>query len=185
MDLPLGSDAAAASRNFATKLFNATKFALMNGAGVAPLPKRTELSDADRWILDRAEEVRTQVDAYLDDYQFAKANELLYHFTWDELCDWYLEIAKTQIPRDFDAASAEEQATGRTTQIVLGRVLDLVLRLLHPTMPFVTEVLWKALTGGESIVVAPWPTVADTNGGATKDEAVSYTHLTLPTIYSV
>ncbi|MCG7448025.1 valine--tRNA ligase [Corynebacterium aurimucosum] len=163
VDLPLGSDAAAAARNFATKLFNATKFALMNGAGVSTLPNRAELSDADRWILDRAEEVRAKVDAYLDDYQFAKANELLYHFTWDELCDWYLEIAKTQIPRD----GVSEQ--GRNTQIVLGRVLDVVLRLLHPTMPFVTEVLWKALTGGESIVVAPWPTVADTNGGATKD----------------
>lgn len=167
VDLPLGSDAAAAARNFATKLFNATKFALMNGAGVAALPNREELSDADRWILDRAEEVRTKVDAYLDDYQFAKANELLYHFTWDELCDWYLEIAKTQIPRD----GVSEQ--GRNTQIVLGRVLDVVLRLLHPTMPFVTEVLWKALTGGESIVVAPWPTVADTNGGATKDEVAA------------
>ncbi|WP_408920906.1 valine--tRNA ligase [Corynebacterium marquesiae] len=164
VDLPLGSDAAAAARNFATKLFNATKFALMNGAGVSTLPNREELSDADRWILDRAEEVRAKVDAYLDDYQFAKANELLYHFTWDELCDWYLEIAKTQIPRD----GVSEQ--GRNTQIVLGRVLDVVLRLLHPTMPFVTEVLWKALTGGESIVVAPWPTVADTNGGASKDE---------------
>ena len=167
VDLPLGSDAAAAARNFATKLFNATKFALMNGAGVAPLPNRAELSDADRWILDRAEEVRAKVDSYLDDYQFAKANELLYHFTWDELCDWYLEIAKTQIPRD----GVSEQ--GRNTQIVLGRVLDVVLRLLHPTMPFVTEVLWKALTGGESIVVAPWPTVADTNGGATKDEVAA------------
>ena len=167
VDLPLGSDAAAAARNFATKLFNATKFALMNGAGVAALPNREELSDADRWILDRAEEVRAKVDAYLDDYQFAKANELLYHFTWDELCDWYLEIAKTQIPRD----GMSEQ--GRNTQIVLGRVLDVVLRLLHPTMPFVTEVLWKALTGGESIVVAPWPTVADTNGGATKDEVAA------------
>ena len=167
VDLPLGSDAAAAARNFATKLFNAIKFALMNGAGVSTLPNRAELSDADRWILDRAEEVRAKVDAYLDDYQFAKANELLYHFTWDELCDWYLEIAKTQIPRD----GVSEQ--GRNTQIVLGRVLDVVLRLLHPTMPFVTEVLWKALTGGESIVVAPWPTVADTNGGATKDEVAA------------
>ena len=167
VDLPLGSDAAAAARNFATKLFNATKFALMNGAGVSTLPNRAELSDADRWILDRAEEVRAKVDDYLDDYQFAKANELLYHFTWDELCDWYLEIAKTQIPRD----GVSEQ--GRNTQIVLGRVLDVVLRLLHPTMPFVTEVLWKALTGGESIVVAPWPTVADTNGGATKDEVAA------------
>ena len=107
------------------------------------------------------------VDASLDAYEFSKACDALYHFTWDELCDWYLEIAKTQIPRD----GVSEQ--GRNTQIVLGRVLDVVLRLLHPTMPFVTEVLWKALTGGESIVVAPWPTVADTNGGATKDEVAA------------
>ncbi len=167
VDLPLGSDAAASARNFATKLFNATKFALLNGAGIAALPNREELTDADRWILDRLEEVRVQVDAYLDDYQFAKANELLYHFAWDELCDWYLEIAKTQIPRD------GQSAQGRTTQVVLGRVLDVVLRLLHPTMPFITEVLWKALSGQETIVTQPWPTVADTNGGATKDEVAA------------
>lgn len=167
VDLPVGDDAAAASRNFATKIYNATKFALMNGAGVAPLPNRDELTDADRWILDRVEEVRQKVDAYLDDFQFAKANELLYHFAWDELCDWYVEIAKAQIPRD--GVSAE----GRNTQIVLGRVLDVVLRLLHPTMPFVTEVLWKALTGGESLVIANWPTSADTNGGATPDEVAA------------
>ena len=85
----------------------------------------------------------------------------------DELCDWYVEIAKAQIPRD--GVSAE----GRNTQIVLGRVLDVVLRLLHPTMPFVTEVLWKALTGGESLVIANWPTSADTNGGATPDEVAA------------
>lgn len=175
VDLPLGQDAAAASRNFATKLFNATKFALMNGAGVGELPARDALTDADRWILDRAEEVRVQVDKYLDDYQFAKANELLYHFAWDELCDWYVEIAKTQIPRDFDSTetSDAERLTGHNTQLVLGRVLDVVLRLLHPTMPFVTEVLWKALTGGETIVIAPWPTQEDTNGGAEKDEVAA------------
>nr|WP_258552476.1 valine--tRNA ligase [Corynebacterium striatum] len=175
VDLPLGSDAAAASRNFATKLFNATKFALMNGAGVAELPAREELTDADRWILDRAEEVRVKFDAYLDDYQFSKANELLYHYIWGELCDWYLEIAKSQIPRDVDSAdtSDAERLTGHNTQIVLGRVLDVVLRLLHPTMPFVTEVLWKALTGGESIVIAPWPTAADTNGGVATDEVAA------------
>ena len=133
VDLPIGDDHATAARNFATKLFNATKFALMNGAHVGELPTREALTDADRWILDRAEEVRAKVDAYLDDYQFAKANELLYHFAWDELCDWYLEIAKTQIPRD------GESEQGETTKVVLGRVLDVVLRLLHPTMPFVTE----------------------------------------------
>ena len=169
VDLPIGEDNATSARNFATKLYNATKFALMNGAAVGELPAREALTDADRWILDRCEEVRAKVDAYLDDYQFAKANEELYHFAWDELCDWYLEIAKTQIPRDAEAAAAEELERGRTTQIVLGRVLDVVLRLLHPTMPFITEVLWKALTGGETVTLAPWPTAADTNGGVEPD----------------
>ncbi|WP_018016568.1 valine--tRNA ligase [Corynebacterium capitovis] len=163
VDLPIGEDNAQSARNFTTKLFNATRFALMNGAFVGELPPREELTDADRWILDRVEEVRANVDAYLDDYQFAKANEDLYHFAWDELCDWYLEIAKTQIPRE------GESRTGRTTQIVLGRVLDVVLRLLHPTMPFVTEELWTALTGEETVCRAPWPTAADTNGGAEAD----------------
>ena len=164
VDLPVGADAAQSSRNFATKLFNATKFALLNGARVGELPERAELTDADRWILDRLEQVRADVDGFLDDYQFAKANEELYHFAWDEVCDWYLEIAKTQIPRE------DIDQRGRNTQVVLGRVLDVVLRLLHPAMPFVTEVLWKALTGRETLVTAPWPTVDDTNGGAPVDE---------------
>ena len=164
VDLPIGEDNATSARNFATKLYNATRFALMNGAAVGPLPAREELTDADRWILDRAEEVRAKVDAYLDDYQFAKANEDLYHFAWDELCDWYLEIAKTQIPHE------GETAQGRNTQIVLGRVLDVVLRLLHPTMPFITEVLWTALTQQPSVTQAPWPTAEDTNGGVETDD---------------
>ena len=156
VDLPVGEDSAQSSRNFATKLFNATKFALMNGARVDALPPREELTDADRWILDRLEEVRSQVDAYLDNYQFAKANEALYQFTWGELCDWYLEIAKSQ--------------RGEHTKIVLGRSLDVVLRLLHPVMPFVTEVLWKELTGGDTLCTAAWPTAEDTNGGAATDD---------------
>ncbi|RSZ62335.1 valine--tRNA ligase [Corynebacterium hylobatis] len=164
VDLPVGADAAQSSRNFATKLFNATKFALLNGARIGELPDREELTDADRWILDRLEQVRADVDAFLDDYQFAKANEELYHFAWDEVCDWYLEIAKTQIPRE------DIDQRGRNTQLVLGRVLDVVLRLLHPAMPFVTEVLWKALTEQETIVTAAWPTAADTNGGVATDE---------------
>ncbi|AIG64556.1 valine--tRNA ligase [Corynebacterium atypicum] len=164
VDLPVGEDHAQSSRNFATKLFNAARFALLNGARVDLLPARDELTDADRWILDRLEDVRGRVDRYLDDFQFAKANEELYHFTWDEFCDWYLEIAKTQIPRDGD------NVAGRHTRVVLGRVLDVLLKLLHPAMPFVTEVLWTTLTGEESLMIAPWPTVADTNGGASVDQ---------------
>ena len=145
-DLSIGEDHARASRNFATKLFNATRFALMNGAALAPLPALDELTDADRWILGRAEEVRAEVDAALDVYEFSRACESLYHFAWDEFCDWYLELAKVQL------------GEGRHhTTAVLAAVLDTVLKLLHPVMPFVTEVLWQALTGGESVVIADWP----------------------------
>ena len=145
-DLSIGEDHARASRNFATKLFNATRFALMNGAVPAPMPDVAELTDADRWILGRAEEVRAEEDSALDDYEFGRACESLYHFAWDEFCDWYLELAKVQLA----------DGLGRTTA-VLAAILDVLLKLLHPVMPFVTEVLWKELTGEESLVIAPWP----------------------------
>jgi valyl-tRNA synthetase len=145
-DLSIGEDHARASRNFATKLFNATRFALMNGAAPAPMPDAAELTDADRWILGRVEEVRAEVDSALDEYEFGRACESLYHFAWDEFCDWYLELAKVQLA----------DGLGGTTA-VLAAVLDVLLKLLHPVMPFVTEVLWKQLTGAESLVIAPWP----------------------------
>ncbi|MGB3770358.1 MAG: valine--tRNA ligase [Rhodococcus sp. (in: high G+C Gram-positive bacteria)] len=148
-DLSVGDDNAQSSRNFATKLFNATKFALMNGAVVEEIPARDQLTDADRWILDRLALVRAEVDDALDRYEFGKACESLYHFAWDEVCDWYLELAKVQFSTDGDVAG--------NTRVVLGVVLDSILRLLHPVMPFVTETLWKALTAGESIVVSTWP----------------------------
>ena len=145
-DLSIGEDHARASRNFATKLFNATRFALMNGASPAPLPPATALTDADRWILGRAEEVRAEVDSAFDNYEFSRACESLYHFAWDEFCDWYVELAKVQLA---DGVSH--------TTAVLAAVLDTLLKLLHPVMPFVTETLWKTLTGGESLVIAEWP----------------------------
>ena len=149
-DLSIGEDHARASRNFATKLFNATRFALMNGAALAPLPDGDELSDADRWILGRLEEVRAEVDSAFDGYEFSRACEALYHFAWDEFCDWYLELAKVQL-------ASEDGAPNNPTNAVLAAVLDTLLRLLHPVMPFVTETLWKTLTGGESVVIADWP----------------------------
>jgi valyl-tRNA synthetase len=149
-DLSVGDDLAQSSRNFATKLFNATKFALMNGAQVGDLPSRADLTDADRWILGRLDEVHAEADAGFEAYEFSKACEALYHFAWDEVCDWYLELAKVQFARNDEKRSA-------ATKLVLGTVLDSLLRMLHPVMPFVTEVLWKALTGGESVVIAAWP----------------------------
>ncbi len=155
-DLSIGEDHARASRNFATKLFNATRFALMNGAAPAPLPGTDELTDADRWILGRAEEVRAEVDSAFEAYEFSRACETLYHFAWDEFCDWYLELAKVQLAQGVQHTTA-----------VLASVLDTLLKLLHPVMPFVTEVLWKQLTGNagaseatgkvKSLVIADWP----------------------------
>ncbi|MBC2681088.1 valine--tRNA ligase [Corynebacterium sp. 4HC-13] len=173
-DLPVGEDSAQSSRNFATKLYNATKFALMNGAQVGELPAREDLTDADRWILDRLEAVRAHVDMALDKHEFSWANEALYKFAWGEFCDWYLEIAKVQIPRDWDAATQEDIDRGIRTQLVLGRVLDSVLRMLHPAMPYVTEVLWKALTDGvegyeSSLMISQWPDAQLTNGGVKPD----------------
>jgi valyl-tRNA synthetase len=146
-DMSLSTEWVAGSRNFVTKLWNATRFALANGASAdQPLP--AEPTDADRWILGRLREVGEETDALLEDFQFAKATEGLYHFTWDELCDWYVELAKVQL---------RDPATADGTRAVLGHALDALLRLLHPIAPFVTEELWTALTGRESVVVAPWP----------------------------
>jgi valyl-tRNA synthetase len=179
-DVPVGEEAVAASRNFGTKLWNATRFALANGVGRSaggtsigsdPLGDidPTRLTDADRWVLDRVAAVTAEVDALLEDFQFAKATELLYHFTWDEFCDWYLELAKVQLAGS-EEGGAGGAAQAENTRAVLGNVLDVLLRLLHPTMPFITESLWTALTGGESVVVACWPRVTGqasaSDGGA-------------------
>ncbi|MCG8917072.1 valine--tRNA ligase [Actinokineospora sp. PR83] len=161
-DMALAEEWAAGSRNFCTKLWNASRFALMNGATTATaVPDRSTLTDADRWILDSLDTLVSDVDALFDGFQFAKLCDALYHFTWDLYCDWYLELAKVQIAEGGERADA--------TRAVLGHVLDTVLRLLHPVTPFVTEVLWKSLTGGESLVVADWPKPA----GATADAAAA------------
>ncbi|UED88613.1 valine--tRNA ligase [Streptomyces profundus] len=150
VDVPIGEDWVQASRNFANKIWNATRFALLNGATVAgPLPAADELSATDRWVLSRLNAVVAQVDAHYDDYQFAKLSDALFHFAWDEVFDWYVELSKTT----FAAGGRPAEVSRR----VLGEVLDVTLRLLHPLIPFVTEELWTTLTGGESVVVADWP----------------------------
>ncbi|MFC8510328.1 valine--tRNA ligase [Streptomyces sp. NPDC057411] len=149
-DVPIGEDWVQASSKFANKIWNATRFALMNGATIeGPLPDAAEMSATDRWILSRLNETVAQVDAYYDDFQFAKLSEALYHFAWDEVFDWYVELSKTT----FFAGGEGARVSGR----VLGEVLDVMLRLLHPIVPFVTETLWTTLTGGESLVIADWP----------------------------
>ncbi|HJU96798.1 MAG TPA: valine--tRNA ligase [Jiangellaceae bacterium] len=148
-DVPVGEDWVGASRNFCNKLWNATRFALLNGARLGPLPPASDLSAPDRWILSKLHATVVEVDGYYEDFQFAKSSEALFHFAWDEFCDWYVELAKTPL--------AAGGAAADRTRLVLGHVLDVLLRLLHPLTPFVTETLWTALTGQESVVTAPWP----------------------------
>jgi valyl-tRNA synthetase len=141
------------ARNFCNKLWNATRFALLNGATVeGDVP--AGVTGADAWILSRLQAVVTEVDALYERFEFAKIADVLYHFAWDEVCDWYVELSKISM-------GAESGRSGDATRRVLGEVLDVLLRLLHPMVPFVTEALWTALTGRESVVIADWPT-ADT-----------------------
>jgi valyl-tRNA synthetase len=181
-DEAISEDWAAGSRNFCNKLWNATRFALMNGAEATPPFGMTQggtgggprpagdlspvspspvslspvslspvsLSTTDRWILSRLSGVIAEVDGLLERFEFGKACEALYHFAWDEFCDWYLELAKVPL------ASGDEAAADSTRK-VLGFVLDQMLRLLHPVMPFVTDELWSALTGEDSVMMAAWP----------------------------
>jgi valyl-tRNA synthetase len=154
-DVPISEEWVDGSRRFGTKLWNATRFALGNGATVdTPVPDRADLTDADRWILDKADALVSEVDTSFEEFEFARLAEALYHFTWDEFCDWYVELAKVQL--------AEGGTRADATRAVLGQVLDTVLRLLHPLMPFITERLWTTLTGRHTLVTADW---ASTSGG--------------------
>ncbi|MET7994326.1 valine--tRNA ligase [Amycolatopsis sp. NPDC005232] len=166
-DMALADEWAAGSRNFCTKLWNASKFAMMNGASVsAPLPAAADLTEADRWIVGRLGALVSEVDGLFADFQFAKVAGALYQFTWNELCDWYLELAKVQLYQGDDARVS-------ATRSVLGHVLDTVLRLLHPFIPFITEKLWTALTGGESLVIASWPTAPEGYADAVADARIA------------
>jgi valyl-tRNA synthetase len=184
-DVATSEEWAAGSRNFCNKLWNATRFALLNGARVpAASPTLTltlassasamatrapqtpsgggsgathpPYSVADRWILSRLSAVIAEADELFERFEFGKICESLYHFAWDEVCDWYLELAKVPLTGD-------DQQAAETTREVLGFVLDQLLRLLHPVMPFVTEELWTALTGEDSVMIAAWPAFSFTD----------------------
>ncbi len=177
-DVPVSEEWCQGSRNFATKLWNATRFALMNGANpAAPLPIDDQRSTVDRWILSRLHRLIAEVDDHYEGYEFAKVCEAIQAFAWSEFCDWYVELAKPSLGAGGESAEA--------TRAVLGHVLDRLLRLLHPVMPFVTEELWLAVTKGgakagadaggvQSLVIADWPSpeldlvdeVAETEIGA-------------------
>jgi len=152
-DVRLSEERIAGYRNFVNKIWNASRFTLMNLADYQadredPLP----LTVAERWILSRLQRVSQEVAACLDSYNFDQAAHQLYQFIWHEFCDWYLELIK---PALYDS---QDPAVRHHTQRILWETLSALLRLLHPFMPFVTEEIWHKLPGvAGSIMVAPFP----------------------------
>jgi valyl-tRNA synthetase len=141
--------------NFANKIWNASRFALMNMEGFAykDIDLEQDMTVADKWILTRLNETIETVTRLSGKYEFGEVGRVLYHFIWDDLCDWYIEMAKIPLYGDDEAAK-------NTTRSVLAYVLDNTMRLLHPFMPFITEEIWQNLPHkGESITVASWPVV--------------------------
>ena len=147
-------------RNFCNKLWNATKFVLMNTEG-ATLAGPSEETLADRWIGSRLKRMLSDAERAIDTYRFDLLANIIYDFAWHEYCDWYLELTKPLLWDE--GASAEVQ---RGTRRSLLKVLELLLRAAHPIIPFITDALWRRvapLTGiaGETIMVAPYPEAAE------------------------
>jgi valyl-tRNA synthetase len=150
-------------RNFCNKLWNASRYVLMNaegqdtGLGNEPV----ELSLADRWILSALQQTEAQVTRALEEFRFDHASQALYDFLWNEYCDWYLELSKPVLWDD-NASLEAKRGTRRT----LVRVLEAILRLAHPMMPYITEEIWQRVAplagttrgDSDSIMVQPWPT---------------------------
>jgi len=153
--------------NFANKIWNASRFALMNMGDLKyeDIDLYGEKTVADKWILTRLNETIQTVTDLAERYEFGEVGRALYNFIWDDFCDWYIEMAKLTL-------YGEDEAAKKTTRSVLAYVLDQTLRLLHPFMPFITEEIWQNLPHeGESITVAPWPKVREelTDEGAAKE----------------
>ncbi|MBI1922296.1 MAG: valine--tRNA ligase [Geobacter sp.] len=164
-DIKLAEERIAGYRNFANKIWNASRFALMNLEGFDPEsvdPESLELTNADRWILFRLNEAAREVHEALESYRFNEAAGVLYRFTWSEFCDWYIELVKEDLYKG-------EGGRRQTAQYVLSTVLEHLLRMLHPFMPFITEEIWQVLpnksrhealgTGQkDTIMLAEYPT---------------------------
>ncbi len=156
-DMRFSQERVEASRNFANKIWNASRFVMMNlKITDQKLPSAEELTLEDKWILDKYNHLVREVTENLDKFELGIAVGKLYDFIWDEFCDWYIELVK---PRLYDA----DCSSNKTAQYVLSYVLSHTLQLLHPFMPFITEEIWQQLPhDGDSIVISEWPTVTET-----------------------
>lgn len=143
------------TRNFANKIWNASRFALMNMEGYDKDAELAPYTLADKWILSRLQDTVKDVTSLLERFELGEAGRAIYDFIWSEVCDWYIEIAK---PRLYNKEAAAERATA---QHVLATVLVSAMKLLHPYMPFITEEIYQCLPHeAESIMISKWP-VAD------------------------
>ena len=142
-----------AMRNFANKIWNASRYVLMNLKIDEPgLPKMDDLELEDKWVLSKLNTLIREVTANLDAYEIGVASSKVYDFIWDTYCDWYIELTKTRL-------YSENETSKLAAQKVLVYVLDQVLRLLHPFMPFITEEIWQAIPHeGKFLISAEWPT---------------------------
>ena len=166
------------ARNFANKIWNASRFALMNLEGIKyeDIDITGELSTADRWILHRLNETAREVTRLMDAYEFGETGRALYNFIWDDLCDWYIEFSKLTL-------YGEDEQAKRKTQSVLAYVLDHTMRLIHPFMPFISEEIWQHLPhDGETITLAAWP---EFNEELVNDQAVAEMNMLMDLIRAV
>ncbi|CAM4362724.1 valine--tRNA ligase [Paenibacillus tarimensis] len=166
------------ARNFANKIWNASRFALMNleGVNAVDIDITVPLGTADKWILHRLNETVREVTRLIDSYEFGETGRVLYNFIWDDLCDWYIEFAKLSL-------YGENADAKRATQSVLAYVLDRTQRLIHPFMPFISEEIWQHLPHeGDTITMASWP-VYET--GLESPEALREMELLMDMIRSV
>ncbi len=141
-----------AMRNFANKLWNASRYVMMNlSLEKNELPALSELETADKWILSKLNTLISDVTENLDKYELGIAVQKVYDFIWDSYCDWYIELTKARL-------YGEDEESKLVAQKVLLYVLDQILRLMHPFMPFITEEIWQAIPhDGEALIVASWP----------------------------
>ncbi|OIK16956.1 valine--tRNA ligase [Bacillus sp. MUM 116] len=177
-DLRYSTEKVEATWNFANKIWNASRFALMNMDGLKyeEIDFSGEKSVADKWILTRLNETIETVTRLSARYEFGEVGRALYNFIWDDFCDWYIEMAKLPL-------YGEDEAAKLTTRSILAYVLDQTMRLLHPFMPFITEEIWQNLPhNGDSITTAQWPEV---NSSFTDEEAAQEMKMLVEMIRSV